>query len=154
MKYQSPFVLSLSKPVSHKETLRQAPGQRLKRFQLQRTESITSLQVINRNSSVTTISKIEASTENTGLALSPKQLKIVCELLQGNLPDHQAWAFGSRATGYARKYSDLDIAVSHPQALSFHKLCQLSSAFEASDSDICGDIVDWPRGQPRVSAPC
>ena len=79
------------------------------------------------------------------LELSPKQLKIVRQLLKQNLPDHQAWAFGSRATGQARKYSDLDIAVSHTEALSFRKLCQLRSAFEDSDLDICVDIVDWPQ---------
>ena len=95
------------------------------------------------------IPRSEASTEHTGLALSPKQLKIVLELLKENLPNHQAWAFGSRAIGRARKYSDLDIAVSHPQALPFHKLCQLSSAFEASDLDICVDIVDWLQASPE-----
>lgn len=89
-----------------------------------------------RNSTQSKIGKLD---------LSPKQLAIVSELLQKNLPHHQAWAFGSRATGSARKYSDLDIAVSHTQALSFQKLCQLSRAFEESDLDICVDIVDWPQ---------
>ena len=79
------------------------------------------------------------------LDLSHKQLVIVLELLQKNLPNHQAWAFGSGATSSARKYSDLDIAVSHNQALSFQQLCQLSNAFEQSDLDICVDIVDWPQ---------
>ena len=83
------------------------------------------------------------------LDLSPKQLAIVTELLQKNLPKHHAWAFGSRTTGRARKYSDLDIAVSHTQALSFQQLCQLSSAFEESDLDICVDIVDWQQASPE-----
>ena len=94
---------------------------------------------------------MSAHTQSKGatLELSPKQLKIVRQLLKQNLPDHQAWAFGSRATGHARKYSDLDIAVSHTDALSFQKLCQLSSAFEDSDLDICVDIVDWPQASPE-----
>ena len=82
------------------------------------------------------------------LDLSPKQLAIVTELLQQNLPNHHAWAFGSRATGRARKYSDLDIAVGHTQALSFQKLCQLSRAFKESDLDICVDMVDWQQASP------
>ena len=77
------------------------------------------------------------------LLLSDKQLKITRLLLMHNLPDHQAWAFGSRVTGHARKYSDLDIAIIHAHPLPFSKLCQLGSAFEASDLDICVDIVDW-----------
>ena len=79
------------------------------------------------------------------LDLSHKQLVIVLELLQKNLPHHQAWAFGSRAKSSARKYSDLDIAVSQSQTLSFQKLCQLSRAFEESELDICVDIIDWPQ---------
>ena len=91
-----------------------------------------------------TLSK-SSSHKTDKLDLSPKQLAIVSEVLQKNLPHHQAWAFGSRATGRARKYSDLDIAVSHTQALSFQKLCQLSRAFEESELDICVDIIDWPQ---------
>ena len=83
------------------------------------------------------------------LDLSHKRLVIVLELLQKNLPNHQAWAFGSGATSSARKYSDLDIAVSQSQTLSFQKLCQLSRAFEGSDLDICADIVDWPQASPE-----
>ena len=95
------------------------------------------------------LSKTKVVTAHAGLALSPKQLKIVLALLQKNLPDHQAWAFGSRVTGRARKYSDLDIAVIHSQALPFQKRCQISTAFEESDLDICVDIVDWPQASPE-----
>jgi hypothetical protein len=94
----------------------------------------------------------EADRKSLGLALSlglsTKQLQIVRQLLTQNLPEHQAWVFGSRATGRARKYSDLDIAVvplGLPEALPFAKLCQIGSIFEASDLDICVDIVDWPQ---------
>ena len=80
-----------------------------------------------------------------GLTLSAKQFEIVRQILMQNLPDHQVWAFGSRVTGQARKYSDSDLTVSHPKALLFSKLCQVGSAFEASDLDICVDIVDWSR---------
>ena len=92
---------------------------------------------------------IEANTEPSGLALSTKQLHLVRQLLRQNLPDHRAWAFGSRVTGHSRKYSDLDIAVSHSQALPFLRLCQLSIAFEESDLDICVDIVDWLQASPE-----
>ena len=95
----------------------------------------------------------EIDNESHHLALSAKQLQLVRELLKQNLPDYQAWAFGSRATGHARRYSDLDIAIihahAHDQALPFHKLCQLSSAFEESELDICVDIVDWHQASPE-----
>lgn len=96
-----------------------------------------------------TDSDIETDIELTGLALSTKQLHLVRQLLKQNLPDHRAWAFGSRVSGHTRKYSDLDIAVSHPHALPFLKLCQLSIAFEESDLDICVDIVDWLQASPE-----
>ena len=95
------------------------------------------------------LSKTKVVTAHASLALSPKQLKIVLALLQKNLPDHQAWAFGSRVTGRARKYSDLDIAVIHSQALPFQKRCQISTAFEESDLDICVDITDWYQANPE-----
>ena len=70
------------------------------------------------------------------LSLTLQQLNIVRELLQINLPNHQVWAFGSRVAGHARKYPDLDLAVSHAEAFFFQQLCQLSTAFKNSDLDI------------------
>ena len=82
------------------------------------------------------------------LSLTLQQLNIVRELLQINLPNHQVWAFGSRVAGHARKYPDLDLAVSHAEALFFQQLCQLSTAFKNSDLDICVDIVGWSHAEP------
>lgn len=83
--------------------------------------------------------------KNDKLDLNPKQWSIVCALLQKSLPHYEAWAFGSRVNGRARKYSDLDLAVSHTEPMPFNKLCELNRAFEESDLDICVDIIDWTQ---------
>ena len=83
------------------------------------------------------------------LDLSPKQLELVITILKNHIPAYPVLAFGSRVTGQARKYSDLDLAVIAPQALRLQDYGVLNEAFEASDQDICVDIVDWPRASPE-----
>ena len=39
----------------------------------------------------------------------------------------------------------LGLAVSHTEAMPFNKLCEINRAFEESDLDICGDIIDWTQ---------
>ena len=43
--------------------------------------------------------------------IEPQQLKTVIDLLGLYLPDREVWAYGSRVSGRARKYSDLNLAV-------------------------------------------
>ena len=43
------------------------------------------------------------------LQLSPEHLRMVREVLARWLPDAQVLAFGSRVSGSARKFSDLDL---------------------------------------------
>src|SRR4051794_13576581 len=48
----------------------------------------------------------------------PGHLALLLDLLRMHLPpDARAWAFGSRTTGAALRYSDLDIALEAPEAL-------------------------------------
>ena len=83
------------------------------------------------------------------LDLSPKQLELVITILKTYIPAYPVLAFGSRVTGQARKYSDLDLAVIAPQALRLQDYGVLREAFEDSDLDICVDIIDWPRASPE-----
>lgn len=42
--------------------------------------------------------------------VSPEQWAIVRDILREHVPDHEVWAFGSRATWTAKRHSDLDLA--------------------------------------------
>ena len=55
----------------------------------------------------------------------------------------EVWAFGSRARGHAKPYSDLDLAVITATPLSLAQLANLTHAFESSDMTIRVDVVDW-----------
>ena len=75
--------------------------------------------------------------------LSATYFTIVTGILQRLIPDYEVWAFGSRVTGTARKYSDLDMTVISDQPLDFGLLGNLRDAFSESDLPFKVDIVDW-----------
>lgn len=65
-------------------------------------------------------------------------------VLRQLLPATPVWAFGSRARGNAKPYSDLDIAIAGELPLSLDALAQITHALDASDMTIRTDVVDWP----------
>jgi uncharacterized protein len=68
----------------------------------------------------------------------------VMDILRTHLPrGAKAWVFGSRATGRARRYSDLDLAIDAGRRLSLDELAELSEAFSDSDLPYRVDLVDW-----------
>jgi predicted nucleotidyltransferase len=67
---------------------------------------------------------------------------LVQRLLFSELAGLQVWAFGSRARKTAKPYSDLDLAVLAPQALSMAELARINDAFDSSDLTIKVDVVD------------
>jgi len=77
------------------------------------------------------------------IALDARNWNIVQSILQSHLPHTEVWAFGSRARGTPKPYSDLDLALITDQALPLAKLAQLHDAFDASDLTIKVDVVDW-----------
>lgn len=78
------------------------------------------------------------------LDLPPDHRRLVLDVLRGNLP-HRAktWVFGSRATGRARRYSDLDLAIDAGRRLTLDETARLAEAFSDSDLPYRVDIVDW-----------
>jgi predicted nucleotidyltransferase len=58
-------------------------------------------------------------------------------------PSATVWAFGSRATGTARRDSDLDLVIDIGSPLPRTLRHQLLDAFEASDLPYPVDLVDW-----------
>jgi type I restriction enzyme S subunit len=83
---------------------------------------------------------------NRALALdiSEAHLRIVQDILRAHLPEGaQVWVFGSRASGRARVYSDLDLAIDAGRRLTLDERAVLAEAFSESDLPYRVDIVDW-----------
>lgn len=75
--------------------------------------------------------------------ISPEQLAIVRELLQCRVPQFDVWAFGSRTTGKAKPYSDLDLAIITNEPLDWSASAALADDFAESDLPFKVDVVDW-----------
>lgn len=67
----------------------------------------------------------------------------VIGILQKQVPDLEVWAFGSRAKGTAKPYSDLDLALMTTRPLSIEQSAILKEAFDVSDLPIRVDVVDF-----------
>lgn len=77
------------------------------------------------------------------LDLTPEHREIVLDIIALHLsPAAQVWVFGSRASGRARRYSDLDLAIDAGRRLTIDEMAILREAFEESDLPYRVDIVD------------
>jgi predicted nucleotidyltransferase len=74
--------------------------------------------------------------------LTPSELQIVQQILAEHIPDRPVFVFGSRATGRARRRSDLDLAVGGDTPLGRRITANLREAFDQSDLPIEVDVVD------------
>jgi len=77
-----------------------------------------------------------------GVALSPEQLHEVRQIIAQVIPGAQVWVFGSRATGKARPFSDLDLLLTQPSKLNWAQRAALTDSFEASRLPFCVDVVE------------
>ena len=77
------------------------------------------------------------------LLISEQEYQIVQTVLRQCIPQRTVWAFGSRAGGQPKPYSDLDLAVLGETALSLSEHADLADAFSESDLPYKVDIVDW-----------
>ena len=89
---------------------------------------------------------------NASLHLAPAHLSIVQAILADHIPLARVLAFGSRAAGTPRKYSDLDLAIIQPEPLTLRVISRLKIAFEDSDLPICVDVVDWNQADSEFKA--
>ncbi len=76
------------------------------------------------------------------LGLEVRHLQIVTDLLHKHVPNRPVWAFGSRAFGRARRYSDLDLAVGGVGKLAIGTRYDLTDELEESMLPIEVDVVD------------
>lgn len=77
------------------------------------------------------------------IAITEEELKIVDAILTEHVPDAEVWAFGSRVTGRARPYSDLDLVIETDEPLSLGAIAALREAFTDSGLPWKVDLVDW-----------
>lgn len=66
-------------------------------------------------------------------------------ILEQFVPDCEVLAFGSRVTGKAKRYSDLDLILKpiDGQAISISRFSSLQEALACSDISIIIDLHDW-----------
>ena len=69
--------------------------------------------------------------------------RIVRDILRAHVPQHEVWAFGSRAKWTAKPYSDLDLAVITETPLPLSGSASLAEDFSESDLPWKVDVVDW-----------
>ena len=87
------------------------------------------------------------------LDLRPEHRAIVDAILRAHLPrGAKVWAFGSRVTGRARPYSDLDLAIDAGRRLNLGELADFSEAFSDSDLPWTVDVIDWHAAGPGFRA--
>jgi type I restriction enzyme S subunit len=77
------------------------------------------------------------------IALTDEQAVLVRTLLRRHFPDGEAWIFGSRYHGDAKKFSDLDLALKAARPLTLRELGLLDEAFENSSLPFKVDVVDY-----------
>jgi type I restriction enzyme S subunit len=75
--------------------------------------------------------------------ISAEHWAIVRDILQRHVPQHEVWAFGSRATRRAKPFSDLDLAILADHPLSLDVSASLRNDFSESDLPWKVDVVDW-----------
>jgi len=92
-------------------------------------------------------------TRRLAVDLSADHRRLVLDILRANLPPKtKVWLFGSRATGRARPYSDLDLAIDVDRPMTLDELAILGEAF--SESDLAADnharARDADGGRPAI----
>lgn len=75
--------------------------------------------------------------------VAEQYLILIKTILQKTVPDYETWAFGSRVTGKAKPYSDLDLVLIGKQKLDRRQKMELKEAFAESDLPFRVDILDW-----------
>ena len=75
--------------------------------------------------------------------ITPEERAIVLRILNEIVPDREVRAFGSRVTGKAKPFSDLDLAIMGDEPLPLETRVQLEEAFSESDLSWKIDVLDW-----------
>ena len=79
------------------------------------------------------------------LDLSAENLRAVRAILHRRIPEVRVVAYGSRARGRARKFSDLDLAIVSARPVDGKIIALLANDFTQSNLPIRVDISEWRR---------
>lgn len=79
----------------------------------------------------------------SSLQLTDSELNQVQQILKKHAPNFVIWAFGSRVTGRAKKFSDLDLVILTNDLFDIKKLFALKDDFSESNLPFKVDIVIW-----------
>jgi len=77
------------------------------------------------------------------LDISPEHLETVKTILSKFVPNCEVRAFGSRCSGTAKKYSDLDLCVCGSEKLDWKRLANLRDALMESALPFRVDVMDY-----------
>lgn len=77
------------------------------------------------------------------IEVAPGDLATVLQILRGHVPDRQVLAFGSRVSGTAKPFSDLDLVIMGEDPVAPRALAALNEAFDESDLPFKVDVVEW-----------
>jgi type I restriction enzyme S subunit len=77
--------------------------------------------------------------------LAPRWLDEVRAIVARHVPDCEVRAFGSRVSGRAKPWSDLDLALMTSRPVPFQVLAALRLDFDESDLPFRVDVVDRSR---------
>ena len=72
-----------------------------------------------------------------------QSLLTIKAILKKYFPECEVRVFGSRITGKAKKYSDLDLAIIGKGRLARDRFYQMKEDFENSDLPFRVDVLDW-----------
>lgn len=83
-----------------------------------------------------------------------ENLRFIKQTLRAHLPDpsYRLFLFGSRATGTARRFSDVDVGIEGPKPVSPTALMNIQEALEESDIPYKVDVVDFAQTSDRFRA--
>jgi len=79
---------------------------------------------------------------NTAIDIKPGDKGILFSLLEQYLPHTTVWAFGSRVSGHALPWSDLDLVV-FSGAEQKYQVSLLREALEESNLSFRVDLLEW-----------
>ena len=79
---------------------------------------------------------------SAAIDINPRDKEILCSLLSQYLPNTTVWAYGSRTTGKAQPWSDLDLVV-FTNAEQKYQLSLLKEALEESTLPFRIDLLEW-----------
>ncbi len=82
------------------------------------------------------------------LGLTPQDQSTLRGILQRFIPREEVRAFGSRVSGTARPFSDLDLVIVRDQPLDAQTRADLRYALSESPLSIKVDLVEWARTTP------